>query len=167
MVAVVFEAMLEVVGVVLLAELIPSESERIQLMHHGYTYGLDKVAYLVGDPHGDVLFGLVVTFEPELLKSYDEFLQFLYNNGISVFYGSDIDEVPIDLIEGILLSTPTLKAKYQLNDFMTSFLIWRELFPHGPESHKFPIPACGMLLPFEHSLWNNCKGRSGTVTRFA
>lgn len=113
----------------LLAELIPSSSEKIQLMHHAYTYDREKVAYLVGDPNGDVLFGPVVTFEPELLTSYDEVLQFLYNNGLNLFYGSDIDDVPLDLIEGILLSTPTLKSKYQLNDFMTSFLIWRELFP--------------------------------------
>ena len=117
-------------------------------MHHAYTYDREKVAYLVGDPNGDVLFGLVITFEPELLKSYDDVLQFLYNNGLNLFYGSDIDDVPLDLIEGILLSTPTLKSKYQLNDFMTSFLIWREFFPYGPESHKFPIPACDMLLPF-------------------
>ena len=151
----------------LLSELIPSKSERIQLMHYAYTYDRETVTYLVGNPNGDVLFGLVVTFEPDLLKSYDEVLQFLYKHGLNLFHGSDIDEVPLDLIEGILLSTPTLKSKYQLNDFVTSFLIWRELFPCCPESHKFPIPACNMLLPIEHSLWNNCKGGSDTVTRFA
>ena len=50
---------------------------------------------------------------------------------------------------------------------MTSFLIWRELFPCGLESHTFPIPACDMLVPIEYSLWNTLKGGSDTVTGFA
>ena len=151
----------------LIAELIPSQSERIQIMHHAYTYGRDMVTYLVGDPQGRVLFGLVVIFEAELLESYGKALECLYNGGLNLFYSDDIDELPLDLIEGILLSTPKLKSKFQLNDFMTSFLIWRELLPGNTDGHKFPIPACDMLLPFEHSLWNSSKGGSDTVTRFA
>ena len=149
-----------------LAELIPSEAERIQLLHHAYTYNRDTVAYLVGDPRGNVLFGLIITFESELMESYGEALQFLYENGLNLFYSDSIDELPLDLIEGILLSTPKLKSKFQLNDFMTSFFIWRELLPGNQDSHKFPIPACDMLLPYEHSLWNSSKGGSDTVTRF-
>ena len=48
-----------------LAELIPSKSERIQLLHHAYTYGRDTVAYLVGNPQGSILFVLIVTFEAD------------------------------------------------------------------------------------------------------
>ena len=149
-----------------LAKLIPSESERIQLLHHAYTYGRDTVAYLVGNPQGSILFGLIVTFEAELLESYGKTLQFLVDEGLNLFYSDDINELPIELIEGILLSSPKLKAKFQLDDFMTAFLIWRELIPGGQGGHKFPIPACDMLIPFEHLLWNSCNGGSDTVTRF-
>ena len=149
-----------------LAELIPAESERIQILHHAYTYGLDTVTYLVGDPQGSIIFGLIVTFEDNLLQSYGETLQFLYDEGLNLFYSDRIEDLPMDIIEGILHSTPALKSKFQLDDFMTSFLIWRELLPNGQGGHMFPIPKCDMLLPYEHSLWNSCKGGSDTVTRF-
>ena len=151
----------------LLAELIPSKSERIQTMHHAYTYGRDTVAYLVGDPHGTILFGIIITYEEELLECYGKALHYLYDNGLNLFYGENIQDLPLDIIEGILLSTPSLKSKFQLDDFVTSYLIWRELLPNNPDDHKFPIPPCDMLLPFEHSTWNSSKGGSDTVTRFA
>ena len=96
------------------------------------------------DPNGRVLFGLIVTFKNELLKSYGEALDFLYQNGLNVFYGekiSDVD-VPLDLIESVLLSSTTLKKKYTIDDFMTSFLIWRELLPGSKSRPVFPIPPC-------------------------
>lgn len=150
-----------------LNDLIPDSSERIQLLHHAYTYGHNSVTYLVGNPTGNILFGLIVTFEKELLESYGEALDFLYENGLNLFYSNDIAELPLDVIENILLSSATLKSKFQIDDFMMSLLIWRELLPGGQGGHKFPIPKCDMLLPFEHSLWNSCKGGSDTVTRFA
>ena len=79
------------------------------------------MTHLVGNPFEDVLFGLIVMFETKLLESNDENLQFLYNNGH--IYNNDIDELPLDLIEGILLSTLKLKSKFQHDDFMTLFLI--------------------------------------------
>ena len=137
---------------ILLEELIPSQSEKIQILHHAYTYNRDTVAYLVGDPAGCVIFGLIATFDAGLLESYGKALQFLYDEGLNVFYNDNIDDLPLDLIDGILQSTPKLKSKFQLNDFMNSFLIWHELLPGNCDSHKFPIPVCNMLLPFEHSL---------------
>ena len=62
----------------LLRELIPNSSERIQILHHAYTYGSDKTTFLVGGPEGNLLFGLTITFEEELLRAYGEVLKFLY-----------------------------------------------------------------------------------------
>ena len=125
------------------------------------------VTYLVCDPTGNVLYGLIIDFELDLLESYDSVIQFLYDNGLHLFYDDDIEQLPLEKIECILLSTPSLKSKFQLEDFITSVLIWRELLPDGPDCHKFPIPPINMILPIEHSGWNNCKGGSDTVTRFA
>ena len=150
----------------LLNELIPNSSERVQILHHAYTYNRNTVAFLVGNPQGRILYRLIITFSRELLESYGQVMDFVYDQGLNVFYEDIIDNVPLKLIEGILLSTPKLKSKFQLDDFMTSFLIWRELLPDREGSPNFPIPPCNMLLPMEHSLWNTCKGGSDTVTRF-
>ena len=77
---------------------------------------------------------------------YGKALQFLYDYGLDLFYGNSIDDLLLDIIEGVLLSTPNLKSKFQLDDFVTSYLIWRELLPNNLDGHKFPIPACDMLI---------------------
>ena len=77
---------------------------------------------------------------------YGKALQSLYDNGLDLFYGNSIDDLLLDIIEGVLLSTPNLKSKFQLDDFVTSYLIWRELLPNNLDGHKFPIPACDMLI---------------------
>ena len=107
----------------LLAELIPSKGERIQVLHHTHTYGGNMVTYLVGNPNGNVLFRLIITFKLDLLKNYDAVLQFLYNNVPNIFYSDDIEELPLEKIECTLLSTSSLKSKFQLDNFITSFLI--------------------------------------------
>lgn len=150
----------------LLKRLIPAKSERIQLLHHAYTYGIRKVVYLVGNGIG-LFFGLVITFDDELLQNYGRILRFLYHNGLDLFYGDSIDTLPMEVISRVLLSDPKLKSKFELNDFMTSYLIWRELSPGHPDSPMYPIPACNMVVPIEHSLWNSCKGGSDTTTRLA
>ena len=84
-------------------------------MHQVYTYDQEKVAYCVGNHNGRVLFRLMITFEPEFLRSYDEVLQFLCNNGLNLFYDSDIDKLPLDLIEGVLLSSRHTKDKVKIS----------------------------------------------------
>ena len=42
----------------LLHKLIPDKSERIQILHHAYTYGRDTTSLLVGDAQGRILYGL-------------------------------------------------------------------------------------------------------------
>jgi hypothetical protein len=53
----------------LLAKLIPKDSERIQILHHAYTYGKLMTAFIVGCPNGKILFGLIVTFEQEIFST--------------------------------------------------------------------------------------------------
>ena len=151
-----------------LDELIPTASEKVQILHHAYTYGRKKTIFAVGNHRGEILYGLVVNFDNNLLEGYGEALDFLYENGLNVFYKDSVapvNELPLELIEGILSSTPKLKSKYVLDDFITSFLIWRAFLPGG--QHIFPIPAIKMLLPLEHSIWNSSKGGSDTVSKHA
>ena len=48
-------------------KLIPNKSERIQILHHAHAYGCKQTTLLVGGPEGHLLYGLIVTFEDELL----------------------------------------------------------------------------------------------------
>ena len=151
-----------------LPDLIPNESERIQCLHHAYTYAAKQTTFLVADPHGLVLYGLIITFDDELLKCYGRVLEHLYEHGLKIFYEGKVEDLPFQYIESVLLSDESLKKKFQLDDFMTSYLIWRALLPTlaNPDPPVFPIPPCHMLVPLEYSEWNASKGGSDTVTRF-
>jgi len=63
----------------------------------------------VGNPHGQILFGLIISFEPELLEAYGAALDFLYKSGLEVFYVDDIDDLLLEFIEGVLLGDCRLK----------------------------------------------------------
>ena len=153
----------------LMAELIPQASERIQILHHAYTFGTTRTTFLVGDPRGKILYGLVVTFEESLLENYGNILDYLYENGLKTFYEDETKDLPLEYIETILLGDEKLKGKYNLDDFMFSLLIWRKINPivSNPSAPKYPIPPCNMLVPLDYSLWNSSKGGSDTVTRLA
>ena len=149
-----------------IAELIPKASERIQVLHHAYTYGANKTMFLVGNSAGKVIYGVMVKFDEQLLESYGQSTDYLYNNGLNIFYESNPSDLPISSIKSVLLSDDKLKKKYTIDDFMTSWLIWRELLPANDSPHKFPLPECNMLIPWDHAMWNSSKGGSDTVTGF-
>ena len=153
----------------LMTKLVPDGSERIQILHHAYTYGAKQTTFLVGDPRGKILYGLVVTFEESLLENYGKALDYLYENGLKTIYEDKIEDLPLNYIESILLGDEILKQKYTLDDFMFSLLIWRKINPINSNlsAPKYPIPPCNMLVPLDCSLWNSSKGGSDTVTRYA
>ena len=96
---------------------------------------------------------------------YGSVLKFLYENGLNVFYEKPIDELPMELIKSILNNDQKLKKKYDMDDFMTSLMIWRELQPGNSRGHKFPIPPCNLLIPLEHSQWNASMHGSDTGSK--
>eukprot|EP00956_Cyclotella_meneghiniana_P031813 scaffold85070_cov113-Cyclotella_meneghiniana.AAC.1 len=152
-----------------LTKYIPDKSERIQILHHAYTYSANQTTFLVGGPEGNIIYGVVVTFEDELLESYGKTLDYLYQNGLKTFYEDKVEDLPMNYIESILLGDEKLKKKYTIDDFMFSLLMWRQIQPvhSNHKAPKFPIPPCDMVVPLDCSLWNSSKGGSDTVTRFA
>ena len=49
-------------------------SERFQLLHHSFVYGLDKSVLIVGDEAGDVIQSTVVNYSTQLKDAYGEVL---------------------------------------------------------------------------------------------
>lgn len=112
------------------------------------------------------MYGLIVTFEAQLLADYGMALAYLYENGLNLFYLERVDDMPLKLFDEIVQSNVKLRRKYTLDDIMTSLLIVRELIPGIAANVKYPIPACNKLLPLDYSLWNVSKGGSDTTTRY-
>ena len=109
-------------------------------------YDTNQTTFLVDDPEGKILYGLVVTFDQSLLESYGKVLEYLYQNGLKTFYEDKIEDLPLNYMESILLGDERLKKKYNLDNFMTSLLIWKKINPidSNLSASKYPIPPCNM-----------------------
>ncbi|KAL7459870.1 hypothetical protein ACHAWC_011885 [Mediolabrus comicus] len=150
----------------LLKKFIPNSNERIQILHHAYTYSRKRTTLLVGGPDGKLLYGIIVTFEDDVLNAYGQVLDFLYNSGLHLFYAAEkAGDLPLDTIKNVIDNDDTLKGNYTLGDLVTSALICNELLPGNRSGVQHPLPACNTLIPYEYALWNVSKGGSDTVTR--
>jgi len=60
---------------------------------------------------------LIVTFERDLLRDYGLLLDYLYENGLNLFYfySETIDDRPVDLVEDILLSDSYFEVEEEVN----------------------------------------------------
>ena len=92
-------------------KLIPNKSERIQILHHAHAYGCKQTTLLVGGPEGHLLYGLIVTFEDELLEAYGEVLEFFFNSGLNVFYSQHTDIVVCLMISSRILFSMTMLSR--------------------------------------------------------
>jgi hypothetical protein len=69
-------------------------SEAIQILHHAYTYQMDKILLLVGNQQGDITSGVWVKFGNTLLNSYGEYLRQKYQFSIQWMYNQNAPRPP-------------------------------------------------------------------------
>ena len=64
---------------------IKSPQERLQALHHCYTYGKQEILHVAGDSQG-VISGVLFQIDTDLMQSYSLVLDRLYQITLSVFY---------------------------------------------------------------------------------
>ena len=111
--------------------------ERWQILHHAYTYGLERVALVIGGKDGKVMSGTVVEFEGTVHESYGKILNELKN--VSLHYAYD-DSEPANLIipEDILSLSDEIKTIKGRETFYGTLKLWKTLFddPSNHTSHS-------------------------------
>jgi hypothetical protein len=67
-------------------ELVDDTHEAVQVLHHAYVYGFESVLLLVGDNHGDVLYGIFVDVPAALESAYGKVLGDIYSVALKWLY---------------------------------------------------------------------------------
>ena len=69
---------------------IPYNSERMQLLHHCYTYGKKEIFHIVGTTNS-IISCTKVIFQEDILESYGKILEAIHDDVLKCFFSHDID----------------------------------------------------------------------------
>ena len=140
-------------------DIILSDKEAMQCLHHAYVFGVDHVVLLVGNTI-KLEFGIIIKYPMALKEAYGRILSKIYEESLAPFYtttADQADQLPQELICMALQSCgvdwPTFKQHFQL---------WRATFLEN--RFVLPIPPSRRVLPIQASVWNIAKGGSDTIT---
>jgi hypothetical protein len=138
------------------------QHESIHLLHSTYVAGTNRGLLLVGS-HSELMYGIDVRFEQELLDAYSVVANLVYDRFLKPFY----ECTPVELNERIGDELQeAIKEVDQLDEhaFWTNYGVWRALNV-DLSNISFPLPPAARCLPFQNAYWNAMKGPSDTTTK--
>ena len=143
--------------------------EFYQVLHHTYTYGVEKCLLIIGS-NKRFLYAIEITFSRELLRSYNNVMNLLYERYYEFLYCETLDEdFPVSKIEQALELKNLKKKKgdtMSLHLFMTNYRLWRSINVEiDSDAIKFPLPPMDRFLPNLNAGWNLSKHPSDTLTK--
>ena len=141
---------------------IEKSNERLQVLHHCYTYGVDKILHLVGDTQG-ILSGVMFQIDSALLELYGKLLSPLYDLALKVYYESSV-LVNIEKIVKERIEEGIRVHKRQLVNFTS--VKQRHMLWHKLTSTSFlPLFPCKHILTILCTYWNNVKYVGDQITQ--
>ena len=136
-------------------------SERFQLLHHAYVYGLKKVALVVGTKAGKILSGTLVNYSNNLLGGYGNVAKKLKEDALSWAYTNEESKniiIPDDVI-AIAKTIPAVNGKEALYGTLK---LWKQMYAN---LSILPWPTLKRIIPRAHAKWNANKGGSDSITK--
>ena len=141
---------------------ISKPSERLQVLHHCYTYEQTHLLH-VADDIQQIISGVLIEINKDLLENYAKLLSRLYSISLKPFYEvsslSGIANIVKERIEeGISVH------KKQLVDFDTvkqRHMLWHRL----TSSSYIPLFPCKHILPIICTYWNSVKYVGDQITQ--
>ena len=144
--------------------------ELYQMLHHVYTYGMDKCLLLIGN-HTAFNYAVEVTFPQSIIASYNDVIETLYSKHYAFLYKTEFSETsfPCDNVKKALESLNQGRKEgdhVSWHAFLTNYRLWRALNVEPDErAIRFPLPTIDKFLPCHNAEWNLSKGPSDTLTK--
>jgi len=144
---------------------IASPGERLQALHHAYTYSKTSCIHAVGDTK-NIFTVCKMNFSPTLLASYERTIKFIYDSGLNIFYRDEGDEdiqASDEEMARIKKAVKKHKKTYiEYYRFLQAYQVWRELTDCET---KLPLPPLKNLLALALSWWNINKPSGDMITQ--
>ena len=135
---------------------IPDASERLQILHHCYTYSVNVIFFVVGDTR-TIIRGVFVNFSNSILYAYEDLMEELYELALRPFYENT--EWPFQFKRAVDQSIS--KHRSRLVDHHSFF---QRLSVYKCLMDFIPLPKC-KVIPLACSIWNAQKYLSDQATQ--
>ena len=124
--------------------------ELIKLHHHATVFTLGAVLLLIGDQK-DIIRGVWVKFDVEIIESYERILMKSYKLSIKWLYDSREQAMVNADIE------PLSPIRVDIGSFKDMLELWRTAFMY--KERRLPIAPTTHIIPLHFSVWNKTKGK--------
>jgi hypothetical protein len=102
--------------------------------------------------------GVLVYFDPILIRDYGIVLKYFYRNSFRWAYEAGDNPLPMQDLQFVLLNHKSV----DMEAFLGYFYLWKYVSTQMP----LPIPQLEQIVSFTISKWNSIKGGSDTITKF-
>jgi len=146
-------------------DFIPDEQERVQILHHTYTFEKTSCLHAVGDSK-TLLSCVKFNLSPDLMDAYGQTMSLLdelvYNN----FY-SNLDEFSDltgddDLMASVEHAVEVNKERVvDMRTLQFNFKLWKA----ATHDDNLPLPPCRYIVPLMYSWWDTMKPCSDINTQ--
>lgn len=141
---------------------IDSTHEAIQILHHPYSWKHNRSMLVIGDDHADIIWGITVNFEDELLDAYGRILEAIFNFTFRFVY----EAAPQGKQEGLPTKDICLERAMNALEITRSELdLQFRLKRFILHSMRPPFPPVIRIVPFWIATWNANKSGSDTYSK--
>ena len=135
------------------------QRESFQLLHGAFVSGTSRGILLVGS-NKELMYGIDVSFEEELLDDYEIVMNYMYDNYFKPFYECSVEELQQSEMGKSIEKVIGYVDQLDDHSFWTNYKIWRALNTDvNPSNITFPLPPSARLIPFQNAYWNAMKGK--------
>ena len=144
--------------------------ERCQLLHHAFAYDFERIFFIIGDCHCNIIHADLVMFSQSDRDGYGNMVTDVFNETLLWAYPEqlfdptvttepeDVD-IPLDVINAAKLIEEIGNA----NAFKSTFFLW--LTAYCDVKKNGPFPPIHRIIPMQHSWWNVVKPGGDNITQ--
>ena len=138
--------------------------ERFQLIHQAATLQIQKGLLIIGDRDGNIIRGIWIHFDNDLIQNYCKCLEGIYKNNftftLNALEGTREASYYINVTTTKLIEEAIKKQEYvDMESFLYNFKYWVAM-----RRGSLPLSTSKRCIPTIASLWNRSKNGSDVAT---
>ena len=144
--------------------------ERCQLMHHAFAYDFDKIFFVLGDCHCNVIHADLVKFSSSDRSEYGNMVTEVFNETLLWAYPEQLFDTTVtgepeevDIPNDVIDAAKTIEEIGDANALKSTFFLW--LTAYCDVKKNGPFPPIHRIIPMQHSWWNVVKPGGDNITQ--
>ena len=144
--------------------------ERCQLLHHAFAYDFEKIFFIIGDRHCNIIHSDLVTFSSTDRDGYGNMVTDVFNETLLWAYPEQLfdatvttEPVDVDIPIDVINAATMIEEIGNVNAFKSTYFLW--LTAYCDVKRNGPFPPIHRIIPMQHSWWNVVKPGGDNITQ--